>query len=78
MPAFKMTWVRIGMLAGLSLLGLASGCAVVQPWERGELADYNMRPDRDPLSDLFEEHVYFTREGAAGGRGVGGGGCGCN
>ena len=65
---------------GLVLLvaGLSSGCAVVQPWERGELADYTMRPDRDPLSDLFEEHVYFTREAAAGGRGVGGGGCGCN
>ena len=57
---------------------LASGCAVVQPWERGDLADYTMRPDRDPLASMFSEHVYFTREAAAGGRGVGGGGCGCN
>ena len=64
------------LLAAVGLLG--SGCAVVQPWQRGTLADYTMRADRDPLDDVFREHVYFTREAAAGGRGVGGGGCGCN
>jgi hypothetical protein len=69
---------RAGFLLAALAVSLASSCAVVQPWERGDLADYTMRPDRDPLSDLFQEHVYFTREGAAGGRGVGGGGCGCN
>lgn len=57
---------------------LMSGCAVVQPWERGTMADYTMRPDRDPLTITLSEHIYFTREAAAGGRGVGGGGCGCN
>ena len=63
----------------LSLLCLAfSGCAVVKPWERGALADYTMRPDRDPLGDALAEHMYFSREAASGGRGVGGGGCGCN
>ena len=55
-----------------------AGCANVQPWQRGTLADYTMRPDRDPLNDSLSEHIYFTREAAAGGRGVGGGGCGCN
>ena len=65
------------LLACLGSL-LSTGCAVVQPWQRGTLADYTMRPDRDPLADTFSEHVYFTREAAAGGRGVGGGGCGCN
>lgn len=78
MPALKIILVRASLLLVVSLAGLSSGCAVVQPWERGELADYTMRPDRDPVSDLFEEHVYFTREAASGGRGVGGGGCGCN
>ena len=57
---------------------LATGCANVQPWQRGKLADYTMRADRDPLYDMFMEHVYFSREAASGGRGVGGGGCGCN
>lgn len=65
-------------LLGALAAGLAGGCAAVEPWQRGHLADYTMRPDRDPLGDLFAEHVYFTREGASGGRGVGGGGCGCN
>ena len=78
MSARKMSLVRLSLLAGCALLGLASGCAVVQPWERGELADYTMRPDRDQLATSLDEHVYFTREAASGGRGVGGGGCGCN
>jgi hypothetical protein len=57
---------------------LLVGCKTVQPWERGTMADYTMRPDRDPLSISLADHIYFTREAAAGGRGVGGGGCGCN
>ncbi len=60
-----------------TLLAL-TGCRTVQPWERGTLADCTMRPDRDPQEDSLREHVFFTREAAAGGRGVGGGGCGCN
>jgi hypothetical protein len=55
-----------------------TSCAQVKPWERGHLADYLMRPDRDPLTDSISEHVWFTREAFSGGRGVGGGGCGCN
>lgn len=64
------------LLAGAALA--LGGCANVKPWERGALSDYTMRADRDPLSDLLAEHIYFTREAASGGRGVGGGGCGCN
>ena len=65
------------LLVGL-LTGLLSGCASVKPWQRGALSDYTMRADRDPLHTTFSEHIYFTREAASGGRGVGGGGCGCN
>lgn len=62
---------------------LASGCASanlvrVKPWERAALADYTMRADRDRLHTALAEHVYFSRETATGGRGVGGSGCGCN
>jgi len=57
---------------------LWSGCANVQPWERATLADYSMRPDRDPLMTAMSEHIYFSREASSGGRGVGGSGCGCN
>lgn len=54
------------------------GCAGVQPWQRGRLSEYGMRPDRDPLADALAEHTYFSREAAFGGKGIGGGGCGCN
>lgn len=62
---------------------LYSGCANanlvrVKPWERATLAGYEMRSDRDPLHGLMSEHIYFSRETATGGRGVGGSGCGCN
>jgi hypothetical protein len=73
----KRTW-RIAIAFAALAAGLLSGCKTVQPWERGTMADYTMRPDRDPLSISLAEHIYFTREAAAGGRGVGGGGCGCN
>jgi hypothetical protein len=58
--------------------GLLAGCSTVQPWQRATLADYTMRPDRDPLATAMNEHVFFSREAASGGRGVGGSGCGCN
>lgn len=69
----------IGMLLGSALAGCANVNAVrVQPWERASLADYTMRSDRDPLGDALTDHVYFAREAASGGKGVGGSGCGCN
>ena len=60
------------------LLFLGTGCQHVKPWQRGTLADYTMRGDRDPLGVGQDEHIFFSREAASGGRGVGGGGCGCN
>ncbi len=65
-------------LGCLALLSLLSGCTTVQPWERANLADPTMQADRDPLHMAMSEHIYFSREGSSGGRGVGGGGCGCN
>ena len=66
------------LIAGAALLATLPGCRTVQPWERATLSEYSMRPDRDSQHDALKDHVYFTRECAAGGRGVGGGGCGCN
>ncbi len=57
---------------------LLSACTPVQPWQRGALASYEMNPDRDPVATAMSEHIYFSREAASGGRGVGGSGCGCN
>ncbi len=68
----------IRLLLLLSAIAAGVGCANVKPWQRGTLADPVMRADRDPVGSAFDEHIYFSREAATGGRGVGGGGCGCN
>lgn len=62
----------------ITFIGIFSGCATVNPWEKELLADYTMRPERDPLQTAMSEHIYFSRESSSGGRGVGGSGCGCN
>jgi hypothetical protein len=71
------------LLALAAAAALTAGCSSlspvrVRPWERATLADTLMNPDRDPLGTAMTEHVYFSREAASGGRGVGGSGCGCN
>jgi hypothetical protein len=55
-----------------------SACATVQPWEKGTLARPEMTFGGDPLDLKYTEHIYSSKEGASGGAGVGGGGCGCN
>jgi hypothetical protein len=66
----------------LALLAGAAGCSGVEPWvkpyERENLADPIMAWDRDPVSSSYMRHVYEPREGARGGGGAAGGGCGCN
>jgi hypothetical protein len=73
--------LKLALLAASALLagGCTSASAVrVRPWERAALADDTMNPDRDPLGAAMSEHVFFSREAASGGQGVGGSGCGCN
>jgi hypothetical protein len=68
------------MLA-LAAAATAIGCSTVhpvQPWEKGYLAKPEMTFDADPLQARYEQHIYFSKENASGGYGVGGGGCGCN
>ncbi len=66
------------LLASAVLVISSTGCVNVKPWQREHLADFTMQPDRDPLGIAGKEHMWFSREAASGGRGVGGGGCGCN
>ncbi len=69
------------LLALLLISGLAA-CGSMEPWvkpyERDRLADPIMFLDRDPVSSAYIYHVYEAREGARGGEGTAGGGCGCN
>ncbi len=58
-------------LAGCSSMG-------VEPWERDILAKEEMQLTVDPLEAATDDHIYFSKEASSGGRGFGGGGCGCN
>lgn len=73
----------LGRVAALALAVLwLSGCSSIEPWvkpyERDRLADPIMLLDGDPVSTAYIQHVYEAREGARGGEGSAGGGCGCN
>lgn len=69
------------MVAAAALLAF-SGCGSIEPWvkpyERDRLADEIMFFDAHPVSTAYLYHVYEAREGARGGEGTAGGGCGCN
>jgi len=57
---------------------LISACAEVKPWDRDLLADKYMALVPSPLDNALDAHIYFSKEAASGGQGIGGGGCGCN
>jgi len=64
-----------------SLLGLTvllSSCAAVKPWQRDITARKSMQLNKNPNLTAANDHVYFSKEAAAGGRSFDGGGCGCN
>ncbi len=50
----------------------------VKSWEKATLAKPEMQLDSHKTDNAFDEHIYFSKESASGGRGFGGGGCGCN
>lgn len=62
------------------LLAILSGCSGmgVEPWERDILAKDEMQLTSDPIEAALDDHIYFSKEASSGGRGFGGGGCGCN
>ncbi len=50
----------------------------VKPHQRGTLAKESMQLVSDPIEVGLDDHIYFSKEATSGGRGFGGGGCGCN
>ena len=68
---------RLLLLLSTTVL-LLGGCMVVEPWERDVLARPEMSLDDAPLDAAIDDHIYFSKEASSGGRGFGGGGCGCN
>ncbi len=70
------------ILLALLLIAGMTACGPIEPWvkpyERDKLADPIMALDADAVSTGYIQHVYEAREGARGGEGAAGGGCGCN
>lgn len=64
----------------LGFLVVTAGCTTlgVEPWDRDVLAKDEMQLVPDPLEAALDDHIYFSKEASSGGRGFGGGGCGCN
>ena len=71
---------RIAVFGIAAVLALTSGCSSlgVEPWERDILAREEMQLTTDPVEAAIDDHIYFSKEASSGGRGFGGGGCGCN
>ena len=70
--------IRITALA--LVIACCAGCSSmgVNPWERDILAREDMALVTDALEAATDDHIYFSKEATSGGRGFGGGGCGCN
>ena len=64
----------------LGVVLLSAGCSTmgVEPWERDVLAKDEMLLTTDAVEAATDDHIYFSKEASSGGRGFGGGGCGCN
>lgn len=62
----------------LAVVLSACGRTAVRASEKEFLADQVMVFDNDPHETASDDHIMSNREGAAGGHGAGGGGCGCN
>jgi len=68
------------LAALLAVLLAIAGCSSmgVEAWDRDILAKDEMQLTSDPVEAALDDHIYFSKEASSGGRGFGGGGCGCN
>ncbi len=68
------------LLVSLLTISFLNGCSTlgVKPWQRDLLAKKSMQLNSAPLDSAIDDHIYFSKEASTGGRGFGGGGCGCN
>lgn len=66
----------LALAAMVVALGTATGCANVAPYERGKLAHPTMVAA--DMAGAGESHLRAISEGAVGGSGGTGSGCGCN
>ena len=74
----KTLMIRALLLVPVAMLLSACSSMGVEAWERDVLAKDEMQLAADPLEAAIDDHIYFSKEASSGGRGFGGGGCGCN
>ena len=73
-----MDWRSFSKLLVIAAALAGCGRNAVRASEKQFLADQVMVFDNDPHETETDDHILGNREGAAGGHGAGGGGCGCN
>jgi hypothetical protein len=66
------------LVVAIALISVTANCATILPFERERLAQPDMQLGSSPELSLAEGHATEVREGAVGGLGGTGGGCGCN
>jgi hypothetical protein len=66
------------LVVAVLALALAGSCVRVRSREREYLSKRGMTQDRAAGERRFNQHQTGSREGADGGTGEPGGGCGCN
>ena len=68
------------ILSGLALAVSCAACSAIgpKPWEKDVMARPEMQLTAYALQSGADDHIYFSKEAASGGRGFAGGGCGCN
>ncbi len=59
-------------------MGLLTSCAATPVLQRGSIVDRRMQLTPQPERGMARNHVFSVREGAQGGEGLSGGGCGCD
>jgi hypothetical protein len=76
----KRSAAYFGLVSLAVAVALLGGCASVgvDVWERDVLAKTEMQLDGKAVDRALDDHIYFSKEASSGGRGFGGGGCGCN
>ncbi len=63
----------------LLVVEVLQGCAAAsQSCRTDPLLHPEIRFEDVGNAGVIDDHIYFSKEGSSGGRGFGGGGCGCN
>ena len=72
----KTIFISIYLLLTLNI----SACSDtnIKPWQREQLSKKEMQFNSAKINSTMESHFYYSKEGASGGQGFSGGGCGCN